>query len=187
MDMTRASKKLSYLLRHDKDFIDEHGWAPVTAVIHTLKEEWPEFDEECLSEIVRTDAMGRYFYDEAGVRIRANQGHSVPVDVELKEAEPPEILYHGTADRFLNAIMEEGLTGRSRIYVHLSSTMETAVNVGKRHGKPVVLKIYAGRMRDAGHKFYLSQNQVWLTPKVPVEYIEPLNPEQGAESAEGGV
>ena len=80
--------------------------------IHTLKKEWPEFDEECLSEIVRTDEKGRYSYDEAGVRIRANQGHSVPVDVELKEAEPPEILYHGTADRFLNAIMEEGLTGR---------------------------------------------------------------------------
>ena len=104
--------------------------------------------------------------------IRANQGHSIPVDVELKEQEPPEFLYHGTADRFLESIMSQGLMPMSRLYVHLSRDAETAYKVGQRHGKPVILKVHTGQMARDGFQFYLSENGVWLTGKVDAKYLE---------------
>ena len=106
--------------------------------------------------------------------IRANQGHSIPVDVELEEQEPPEVLYHGTALRFLESIQKQGLLPMSRLYVHLSGDVETAQAVGKRHGRPVVLKVHSGDMHRDGHKFFRSQNGVWLAKKVDVGYFEQL-------------
>lgn len=172
MNETKASRKISYLLRHDEDFIDENGWAATQSVIAEMKKKYPEFNLEVLQRIVENDEKGRYCFDESGEWIRANQGHSAHVDVELEKKEPPEILYHGTAQRFLDCIMKEGLNGQTRLYVHLSWNEETAVNVGKRHGKPIVLKINAQKMQEDGYEFFESVNHVWLTKKVPVQYIE---------------
>ncbi len=126
---------------------------------------------DILEEIVRTDNKQRYSFNEDKTLIRANQGHSIPVDVELEEKQPPQYLYHGTAERFLDSIMSDGLKPMSRLYVHLSQDKETAVKVGKRHGSPVVLKIKAEEMWKDGIKFYLSQNGVWLTKYVDNKYI----------------
>ena len=128
-----------------------------------------------LEEIVRTDNKQRYSFNEDKTLIRANQGHSVPVDVELKKCEPPEILYHGTAERFADSIMAEGLKPKSRLYVHLSKDLETAVTVGGRHGKPFVFKVKSGEMHRNGFEFFLSENGVWLTKAVPVEFLEVLD------------
>lgn len=126
---------------------------------------------EQLEYIVLNNDKKRYSFNEDKSKIRARQGHSINVDVELKEAEPPEFLYHGTADRFLDSIMSDGLVPKSRLYVHLSKDEATAEKVGKRHGKPVVLKIETGRMAEDGFKFYLSENEVWLTKTVPPKYL----------------
>ena len=104
-------------------------------------------------------------------KIRANQSHSIKVDVELKETEPPAILYHGTAARFIQSIKDGGLIAKNRLYVHLSADKETALKVGRRHGSPVVLTLNAAKMHEDGFKFYLSENGVWLTESVPAEYI----------------
>lgn len=114
----------------------------------------------------------RFAFDETGLRIRANQGHSAEVDLELKEAHPPERLYHGTVSRFLAAIRAEGLKKMNRHDVHLSSDVQTASKVGQRRGEPVILVIDSARMAADGHKFRLSANGVWLTDHVPPEYIE---------------
>ena len=148
--------------------MDEHGWVNVQELLGALK---PLSLEE-LEEIVRTDNKQRYSFSEDGTRIRANQGHSIPVDVELEEKEPPEILYHGTGQKYVESINAQGLIPKSRLYVHLSSDYQTAVTVGSRHGKPHVYKVYAGKMYRAWHKFYLSKNGVWLTKSVPPEYLE---------------
>ncbi len=171
-NLERISKKMSYLLRHSPAFIDRQGWADIPAIIAEIQKTYPGFNEALLREIVATDAKGRYSLDASGRRIRANQGHSVPVEVDLERREPPEILYHGTATRFLNSIMKQGLTGQSRLYVHLSGDYDTAVKVGARHGKPVVLKVQAGRMRADGFAFFLSANGVWLTERAPAAYLE---------------
>lgn len=173
-NLDRISRKMSYLLRHSLEFIDEHGWAKTSDIIKELKKDYPDFNEAYLKEIVQTDAKGRYSFGSFGTKIRANQGHSVPVDVDLTKAVPPEFLYHGTAERFLKSIMQEGLTGQSRLYVHLSSTLETAVKVGARHGKPAILKVHTEQMAKDGFEFFLSENHVWLTKHVPVQYIEKI-------------
>lgn len=116
----------------------------------------------------------RYYFNEDKTLIRANQGHSVPVDVELETKIPPEILYHGTAEKYIEAIYEQGLIPKSRLYVHLSADTDTAHNVGKRHGKPVIYKVMAGDMHKAGYEFFLSVNGVWLTKRVPAEYLEKM-------------
>ena len=130
---------------------------------------------EILEEIVKTDSKQRYSFNQDKTLIRANQGHSVLVDVELKEQEPPEFLYHGTAARFLKSIEAEGLKSMSRLYVHLSNDVETALTVGKRHGEAVLLKVYSGDMYRDGEKFYLSENGVWLTKKVDSKYFVIIN------------
>lgn len=126
---------------------------------------------EILDEIVETNNKKRHEYSEDKSKIRVRQGHSVNVDVELKEVIPPDILYHGTAETTLSAIMKEGIIKGSRLHVDLSQTEETALNVGKRHGKPVVLRINAGQMNQDGIKFYLSNNGVWPTEYVSLKYI----------------
>ena len=129
-------------------------------------------DMELLEDIVRTDAKGRYSFNEDRTLIRANQGHSIPVDVELTETAPPQVLYHGTASRFEQAILEQGLKPMSRLYVHLSGDAKTALTVGRRHGKPVVFEVDSGRMSRDGEHFYISQNGVWLTKRVKPEYLK---------------
>jgi len=155
--------------------LDEHGWADVEELLAGICSTGRKMDRDILEEIVATDKKQRYSFSQDKKLIRANQGHSIPVDVELKEQEPPEILYHGTAEAFLDAINAEGLKPMSRLYVHLSKDVETAVKVGKRHGKPVVLQIRSGEMHRDGQPFYLSENGVWLTKKVACGYFERMD------------
>ena len=166
-NLVRRGKRLAFLLRHDKTYsFDEHGWREVSDLItnhgYTMEE---------LEEIVATNNKQRYEFSEDKSRIRARQGHSVHVDVELEEKMPPDTLYHGTAKEFLDSILEKGIVKGNRLYVHLSSTKETATNVGKRHGEPVVLVIDAKKMAEDGHRFFLSRNGVWLTDCVDSKYI----------------
>lgn len=172
--LVRAGRFISKILRHKPEIIgitlDEHGWANVDELIAGVNRTLP-MDMETLEEIVRTNNKQRYSFNEDKTLIRANQGHSVPVDVELTQAEPPEILYHGTAERFTAAIDAEGLRPMSRLYVHLSKDAETAANVGSRHGKPVVYEVLAGEMHRRGVIFFLSVNGVWLTKEVPEEFL----------------
>lgn len=167
---------ISLVLRHKPEAahitLDEHGWADVEELLKGICDMGRKIDMDILEEIVAADKKQRYSFNQDKTLIRANQGHSIPVDVELKEQEPPEFLYHGTATRFLNDIMKEGLKPMSRLYVHLSKDIETAMKVGKRHGTPVILKIHSGDMYRAGYKYYLSENGVWLTKKVDVKYLE---------------
>jgi putative RNA 2'-phosphotransferase len=124
-----------------------------------------------LIECVATNEKQRFSFDDTGDLIRANQGHSVAVNLQLAEQPPPEILFHGTVERFLASIMAEGLKKGKRHHVHLSRDVETAQKVGARRGKPVILQVDAGKMHAAGFKFYLSVNGVWLTDAVPATYL----------------
>lgn len=169
---------MSLILRHKPNEIgitlDEHGWANVDELIAGIAKD-NEFNMEILEEIVRTDEKQRYSFNTDKTLIRANQGHSIPVDVELEEKEPPEILWHGTGEKFVASIDAQGLIPKSRLYVHLSKDEETAIKVGTRHGKPVLYKVKAGEMFREGYKFYLSVNGVWLTEEVPVKYLNKNN------------
>ena len=177
MGLTDTSKFLSLILRHKPETIgiklDEHGWADVSELISGISKTRP-FDMKMLEEIVRTDNKQRYSFNEDKTLIRANQGHSIPIDVELEKKTPPEFLYHGTGEKSVASIDKEGLLSKSRLYVHLSKDTETAVKVGSRHGKPVVYRVTAGKMADEGFEFFLSVNGVWLTKAVPAEYLSKL-------------
>ncbi|MDE6911187.1 MAG: RNA 2'-phosphotransferase [Lachnospiraceae bacterium] len=179
MKKDSMSKFISLILRHHPEAayieLDEHGWADVDKLIKGIKRTGKQMNMELLEEIVRTDNKQRYSFNEDKTRIRANQGHSISVDVGLKEQEPPVFLYHGTAVGFYQRIQEQGLKPMGRLYVHLSKDAETAVNVGKRHGKPIVLKIHSGDMYRDGQTFYLSENGVWLTKNVAPKYFEQIN------------
>lgn len=175
MDNKETSKYIALILRHKPDVIgialDEHGWADVDELIAGIARKQP-FTMEMLEEIVAEDEKQRYSFNEDRTLIRANQGHSVPVDVELEKTAPPEYLYHGTGEKYVSSIDEQGLIPKSRLYVHLSADVDTAVKVGSRHGKPVVYRIPAGRMADDGYDFFRSVNGVWLTKSVPAAYLE---------------
>lgn len=180
MNQTKVSRRLSFLLRHCREFISlDGGWAQVSVILEELQKQYPEMNRELLDQIVAADRKTRYSYDETGARIRANQGHSVPgVVIKMESPEPPEFLYHGTATRFLDAILEKGLLPMSRQYVHISWDVETAWKVGGRHGKPVILKIQARRFVEDGHTLLLSPNGIWLAHAVPPEYFTVLPPDQ---------
>lgn len=176
MKQEKLSVFLSLILRHKPEVIniklDNQGYANVDELITGINNyENRYIDMEILEEIVRTDNKGRYSFNEDKTKIRANQGHSIKVDVGLKECVPPDILYHGTAKRFLNSIFKEGLQKRSRLYVHLSINPLTALKVGERHGESSLLEINSGKMYKDGYKFFVSENGVWLTDNVPAEYI----------------
>lgn len=174
-DLDRASKFISLILRHHPEAIgitlDEHGWADVDELIKGVQRTRP-FDREMLEEIVASDEKQRYSFSPDKRRIRANQGHSIPVDVELSIVEPPEYLYHGTGKKYVESIERAGLMPRGRLYVHLSGDRDTAVKVGSRHGEPVVYRVNSGRMKRDGYVFYRSVNGVWLIKAVPAEYLE---------------
>ena len=176
MNKIKVSRRLSFLLRHSREFISlEGGWAQVSEILEELQKRYPEMNREILDEIVAEDTKTRYSYDETGTRIRANQGHSVPgVVIEMESPEPPEFLYHGTATRFLDSILKKGLLPMSRQYVHLSGDEATARKVGSRHGTPVVLRMEARRFAEEGNTLLLSPNGIWLTTAVPPEYLTVL-------------
>jgi putative RNA 2'-phosphotransferase len=173
--LVRISKFLSLVLRHKPETIgislDRDGWARVDELIAAANRAGLPLDEASLRDVVEQNDKQRFAFSDDGLRIRASQGHSLPVDLDLEPLAPPQVLYHGTASRFLNSIRRQGLVPRGRMHVHLSPDEPTAVRVGKRHGKPVVLTVQAGRMHRDGFRFYLSANGVWLTQKVPVEYL----------------
>lgn len=180
MNLTKLSIFISMILRHRPEVIDitldEHGWANVNELIAGVQRtREPAFDMAALEEIVRTDNKQRYSFSEDKALIRANQGHSIPVDVELPVAEPPEYLWHGTGEKYVQSIDRTGLVSKSRLYVHLSADRDTAQIVGKRHGRPVIYRVLSGQMARDGHIFYRSVNGVWLTKAVPVEYLEKQN------------
>lgn len=177
VNLENLGRYMSLILRHKPQVIgislDEHGWANVEELIAGIAVN-NEFDREILEEIVRTDNKQRYSFNEDKTLIRANQGHSIPVDVELEELTPPDYLWHGTGEKYVASIDETGLKPKSRLYVHLSGDQETAVKVGTRHGKPVIYRVKSGAMAKAGYPFYCSKNGVWLTKEVPVEFLEKL-------------
>nr|MCR5295339.1 RNA 2'-phosphotransferase [Lachnospiraceae bacterium] len=152
--------------------LDEHGWADVAELIAGVNAAGGHrLDMETLEEIVRTDGKQRYSFNEDHTLIRANQGHSIPVDVELEEKVPPDILYHGTGEKYVDSIDRQGLIPKGRLYVHLSADVETATKVGQRHGRPVIYLVNCRKMAADGYKFYLSVNNVWLTKEVPAKYL----------------
>lgn len=175
MSVRDTSRYLCLILRHKPETIgislDEHGWANVKELIEGVNKTH-KLDMKLLEEIVATDEKQRYSFNEDKTKIRANQGHSINVDVELEEVEPPEYLWHGTGEKYIESIKETGLIPKSRLYVHMSDSYGTAILVGARHGKPKVLCVKSGQMYTDGYKFYRSKNGVWLTKFVPVEYLE---------------
>ncbi|MDM1384418.1 RNA 2'-phosphotransferase [Myroides marinus] len=178
MEETRKKhigKFLSLVLRHEPSKIgitlDDNGWADVEELISKCAKHRVSFTRKELDEIVETNNKKRYSFNEDETKIRANQGHSIAVDLEFTAIEPPMFLYHGTADRFLNSIEAEGVKKMSRQHVHLSQDKETAINVGSRHGRVVVLTILAGKMYEDGIVFYQSANGVWLTDYIDPKYI----------------
>ena len=176
-NLESTSKYISLILRHKPETVgitlDEHGWANVDELIEGVSKTQP-FNMDILDTIVTTDSKQRYSFNEDKTLIRANQGHSIPVDVELEEVTPPEVLYHGTGEKYSVSIDEQGLIPKSRLYVHLSSDIDTALKVGRRHGKPIVYKIFSGKMKQDGFIFFKSVNGVWLTKRVSTEYIQKL-------------
>lgn len=175
LDDTKLGKFLSLVLRHQPEIIgiemDKNGWVDVEELIEKIKLSGRYIDMEILERIVRENNKKRYSFDEEKQKIRANQGHSIDVELNLKEVIPQEILYHGTATRFLESIKSKGILKGKRQYVHLSKEIETARSVGQRHGEVVILPIDIEGLKKIGHKFYLSENKVWLCGDIPSEYI----------------
>ncbi|HEX7843111.1 MAG TPA: RNA 2'-phosphotransferase [Kofleriaceae bacterium] len=174
--MTDLSKFLSFVLRHEPGVIgielDRNGWVEIDRLVAQCRAHGKAVSRDLVEEVVATSSKQRFAISDDGQRIRASQGHSVPVDLGYEPAEPPEWLFHGTVRGSLSSIRAEGLLKRSRHHVHLSRDAATARTVGARRGKPVVLRIAAGRMHRDGHVFFLAANGVWLTERVPPAYIE---------------
>lgn len=173
---TRISKFLSLVLRHQPEIIgiqlDEQGWVSVDILLKQMAAHSHHLSKEILDHVVATNSKKRFAYNDDETKIRANQGHSVDVDLNYKSRQPPAILYHGTAERALESIFKTGLEKRERHHVHLSMDVSTALSVGSRYGKPVLLVVAAGEMYTDGYSFYVSDNNVWLTEHVPVKYLK---------------
>ncbi len=188
-EATRRSKLLSFVLRHGPGAIgielDEAGWTPVAGLIAGLSKAGEALSLADLEAIVETSDKQRFSFSPDRTRIRANQGHSVPVDLGLTSADPPRVLYHGTTARFLDPIAREGLRKGKRHHVHLHADPDIARAVGARRGKPVVLAVDAASMSRDGFTFYLSANHVWLTEAVPPAYLKELDGGQVADRGEG--
>lgn len=169
------SKFLSFVLRHNPASIglslDSAGWAHVDELVTAAQKAGKPLTTDTLRQVVTQNDKQRFSFSADGQKIRANQGHSLAVDLGLEPLTPPDALFHGTATHFLPSIHAKGLLPGRRHQVHLSSDEQTAIKVGQRHGKPVVLSIQAARMSAAGYQFYRSANGVWLTDSVPVEFI----------------
>lgn len=173
--LVSTSKFLSLVLRHRPDSIglalDEQGWVDIGELINASAKHGRKLDLDLILRVVHENDKQRFALCPEARRIRANQGHSVPVELQLEPTKPPDILYHGTVAPFLDSIRASGLIRGVRQHVHLAADIGTATIVGKRRGEPVILEIAAGRMHANGLPFYLSQNGVWLTDHVPPEYL----------------
>lgn len=170
------SKFLSYVLRHNPEklgiTLDENGWTSVTVLLEKINIEPYSLSMEELEDVVATNNKKRFAFNANKTMIRANQGHSVNIDLALQPKEPPRYLYHGTVEKFITSIQEKGLIKGTRQHVHLSDDKETAINVGSRRGKPIILTIRSGEMHAQGFTFYQSENGVWLIETVSPEFIE---------------
>lgn len=173
--LTKLSKFMSLVLRHSPETIgltlDENGWARTSELIKKMTEHGKQIDRETLEHIVATNNKKRFAFSEGGKRIRANQGHSLSVDLGYTEQQPPEKLYHGTSQNNIEAIFSTGIQKMNRHHVHLSADKTTARTVGTRHGEPVVLTIDSQSMVNENYSFFCSENCVWLVDEVPVRFI----------------
>ncbi len=176
---TKISKFLSLILRHKPDTIglhlDENGWAKIEELLAKSHIGGNSFSREELIEVVESNDKRRFSFDDSGEKIRAAQGHSLPVEIEFEEKIPPKILYHGTAEKNVKSIREKGLRKMQRHHVHLSTDPETARTVGLRYGKPIVFQIDTEKMLAKKFRFFVSANGVWLVPEVPPEFLEITN------------
>jgi putative RNA 2'-phosphotransferase len=174
MDLKKVSKYLSFILRHQPDSIglelSDEGWADINEIIGETKKF--KLTKALINTVVETNDKKRFLISEDGSKIKANQGHSVKVNLELEAVTPPNILLHGTAERFLESIFTQGLTKQRRHHVHLSETQKTAISVGARYGKPVLFKVDAKQMHIDGYEFFKTANNVWLVDCVPVKYLD---------------
>ena len=173
--LIKVSKFLSFVLRHKPEAInlilDNEGWASIAELIEKAKPQIT-LTPKLIKQVVLKNDKKRFALSGDGQCIRANQGHSIQVNLQLSPVKPPALLYHGTATRFLESIKQGGLKSKQRHHVHLSSNFKTAIAVGKRYGKPVVLEVASGKMYQQGFQFFLSNNAVWLTEHVPADFIE---------------
>jgi len=169
------SKSLSYVLRHRPDSVglelETGGWTTVEALLDAFKKAGKNLSVEILKEVVTQNDKQRFEFSDDGLRIRARQGHSVEVELGYEPAIPPSVLYHGTATRNLDSILAQGLLKGRRHHVHLSTNKETMIQVAMRHGKPVLLVVQSAQMHAAGHEFFVTGNNVWLTDHVPSQFI----------------
>ena len=174
-DPKKTSKFLSLVLRHQPETIgitlDEAGWVGVDELLTALAKHGHALTAEDLAQLVAQSDKQRFAFNEDRSRIRANQGHSVDVDLGYSPADPPDVLYHGTPEKFLSAIKGEGLKKMQRHHVHLSENSKTTLEAAARRGKPVLLTIKAAEMKRAGHLFYVTPNKVWLVDSVPPEFL----------------
>ncbi len=172
----RISKRLSLHLRHEPEglglTLEAGGWVNVDDLIKGFSKTHFKITKEELETVVQENDKQRFSFDETGLKIRANQGHSTEVDLQLEPQTPPDILYHGTSENALTIILKDGLKRMARHHVHLSTDKEMMLKVGQRHGKPILIKVRAKEMQEAGHKFYLSDNGVWLADEVPANFLE---------------
>lgn len=175
-DLKHISKFLSLVLRHKPEEIgismDSEGWVDVKELLEKCSAKKRYINMQLLQQVVSTNDKQRFAFNYDRTRIRANQGHTVGVDLNFEAVEPLEFLYHGTVEKFIGSIRESGLQKMERTHVHLSKDIETAIKVGSRRGKPVILKVRAAEMYKDGHPFFLSGNGVWLCEAVPARYIE---------------
>jgi putative RNA 2'-phosphotransferase len=175
-ELTTISKFLSYVLRHHPQSIglvlDDAGWAGVDDLLAQAGTHGRRITRELLNEVVRSNDKQRFAFSDDGQRIRASQGHSLDVELGLQPAAPPPLLYHGTAQRFIESIMQSGLDKRNRHHVHLTADVVLAMAVGQRYGSPVLLEVDAGRMHGDGQVFYRSANGVWLVDHVAPHYLK---------------
>jgi len=173
---TARSKFLSLVLRHRPELIglalDPHGWADIKQLLSCARAHGVPLTHALLLDAVAKSDKQRFALSDDGQRIRAQQGHSIDIDLQLEPQTTPNELFHGTATRFATAIRQQGLIAGTRQYVHLSGLESTAVAMGQRHGKPLVLRVHALAMHAAGFPFFLTANGVWLTKTVPVKFLE---------------
>ena len=182
MKLTEISKFLALILRHKPEelglTLDKEGWCNTEKLVKAFADKFDGFTMDTLEEIVSTDNKGRYAFNDDKTKIRAVQGHSTKyVDIKFNEVNVESMrdkLFHGTGEKYVESIMSEGLIPKSRQYVHLSDNYDTAINVGQRHGKPVVFKINIDKLKKHGIKLYKSENKVYLAKEVPADCLEKM-------------
>lgn len=175
----RISKFLSLVLRHKPETIgielDNQGWTEINVLLQKMNQAGRTIDREILNEVVRTNSKQRFAISSCGSRIRANQGHSLDVDLAYQASTPPDCLYHGAPHHAVEMIDAEGLKKMQRHHVHLNDRLEPCVHVAQRRGRPVIYQIQSKQMHQDGHEFYLSANGVWLTDHVPAQYLQKID------------